>query len=499
MTPRVVPIDQKLQTAPRLPLELDRDSRVPIQRQLTEKLKEAIVGVKLMPGQLLPSSRDLAKMMGISRSTAVRAYDDLVAQGYIETIDGTGTFVRKRLLKAPFAQQPSELPLSSFAQHIIRLKPEILTPRDFPESNYGCSPPEFLPIGQWKQVVLESCRQLEPTSIDYWTDPFGYQPLRQAICKYLSRSRMIDTRAENLVVCASSTYLLNLVAELLIDPGDSVVFPEPGGIYARDTFNTFGADLIPIAVDDEGLDVGQIVQLSRAPKLVYVNTSHHDPTGACLSLVRRKMLIEWAEKNAVIIVEDDYDSEYRYAEAPLPSLRAMSNTDNVIYISDFWRTLFPLVNVSYMVAPARLVPVLEQAWQLINHAFHTHFPIIDQLALTLLLENNDLERHVRRTQAIYANRWRACVHELTKNFGSSIKIARESSSYHVFVQMLFALDAETIASRATEAELPLISARRHYTLAPLPNTFLVPWAHISEQELAAKILAFKELIAHDTA
>ncbi len=476
----------------RLPLELERDGKAPVQRQLTNKLKEAILEHKLMPGQLLPSTRELAKMLGISRATAVRIYEDLGAQGLIETEEGTGTFVRRRPPARATSSAPSDLPFSELARRLLRLQTRQVTDFDSPGLKFGCAPPECLPVAQWKQALADCCRVYDPSLLDYGSDPFGYGPLREAICAYVSRSRMIDCPPESLVIMTSSTYPLTAVAELLVDSGDSIVFPEPGSLFARETFAWLGADLTAVAVDEQGMDVRQLTALRRPPKIVYVNSSHHDPTGAPLSMERRQLLLDWVDRNDVIIIEDDYDSEYRPAGSPLPPLRALTGRDNVIYISSFRRTLYPLVNVSYVIAPAQMVPALTGSWIMNADAFQTHFCFLDQLALTSLLNSGEYERHLRRTEAIYASRWRAMVHALSVSFGTAVSPARASSSSHLFVHLRLPINDAAIADCARAAGLPLLSAGMHFACEPPAGAFLLPALDLPEEEIVARVAAFKE-------
>jgi GntR family transcriptional regulator/MocR family aminotransferase len=476
-------------------IDLDRNSRVPIRLQLAEKIKLEIADFRLMAGQLLPSTRQLANIVGISRPTAVRVYEDLIAQGYIETVEGTGTYVRKRLsTETTLAhRQEIEIEFTASASHSLQTDALKLTAHDYPELNHGCAPKDLLPLGQWKNCWLQSYRKLERSSIDYGTDPFGYAPLRDAIRKYLERSRMIQIPSEQLLICVSSTYFLKLISETLIQSGDCVVIPEPGPIYAREIFQALQAKLIPVEVDDKGMKVEALQELSAPPKCLYINSSHQEPNGACLSLERRQDLVRWAQVNNVILIEDDFDAEYRYGANPLPPLKALSQADNVVYIANFWKTLYPLVNVSYMVTPVALIPVLQKAWHQSPSEFHTNFSFIDQLALITLLEQGDYEKHLRQTRDVYASRWRSCVLELTRNFGNAIEIAREASAFQLFLKLEVA-DHHTILASAQAAGLGLLTADANYLLDSSHNTFVLPFAHLPENEMGARLARFRQLI-----
>lgn len=482
---------------PTLPIAFDEKSRIPIKKQLCEQLIDLIKSLKIMPGQMLPSSRELATSLGISRATTVRAYKELTAAGYIETIEGVGTFVCKRLTTPVQEVNKSiSVNLSKYAYHLMMLEPDRLTPHDFPELNHGVSPLEFLPINQWKTVVNKAQQNFKknPQEIDFGTEPFGYKPLRKAIAGFIQRNSMIDCKEDNLIVCSSSVYLLELIAELLIDPATPVAFPEPGPLHARDIFNKLGAKLVPVIVDEQGMKVDELFSSKEPTEIVYINSSHQEPTGACLSMERRKDLLEWAERHSVVIIEDDFDSQYRYKGARQAPLKALSGNANIIYLSSFWRTLFPLINVSYMVIPEVMIPFLKQSWHLNQGGFHTHFPVFEQKGLELLLDDGEYEKHLLKCKPLLADRWRNCIYQLTLNFGKLVVVSSESSSYHVFVSFSGEeFDQAQIMKAAAQAGLAIVSAKSNYMLHKNESAFLIPFAYMEKTELNEKMAKFKRL------
>ncbi len=483
-----------------LTFELDKDSRLPVRHQVSALFKQSILGGRLMAGQLLPSTRELSVVLGISRSTCVRVYEDLSSQGFIETSGGTGTFVRFRPAAVRTRAETGPAPsLSGYSRQLLLTQPQKLMAHDFPELNHGCAPAEFLPVKLWRQALLACAQQFDQEGLDYGTDPFGYRPLREAICAYLYRSRMIDCPVDRLVIFSSSAYPVKLAAEMLIDPGDNIVFPEPGAPYARNIFTSLGAHLIGLETDENGMKVDQLQRSCEAAKLVYVNSLHHGAHGAVLSQERRKALLEWASKRAVMIVEDDCNAGFNYNAANLPSLRALSETDNVLYISNFWQTLYPLVNVSFMIAPAQLVPVLRRAWEVAHHSFHTHLPLFDQQALAMLLNEGDYEKHLRRVQPVFASRWRTLVHELTKQFGKEVEITRGSSAYQVSVTFKSAYSEAAVIESAKSAELPLVLGRNIFAGAAKNGEFIIPFAQLTEEQIEQKVGAFGQHLKSSSA
>jgi GntR family transcriptional regulator/MocR family aminotransferase len=468
----------------------------PVRKELIALFQESILSLKLLPGQLLPSTRELSDQLGISRATCVRAYKDLIAQGFIETIEGVGTFVRKRLVIEPKASSTNGyFPLAQYSRTMLQqASEESATANDQLFANLSGAPAELLPVAEWRHALLECSNQFNPAREDDCPDNFGNRPLREAICAYLSRSCMIDCPVEQLLVFTSPTQAVKAVAEMLIDPGDTIAFPDPGADYPRKVFKSLQANIVFVESDDQGLDVHKLMMLPQAPKLVYLNSAHNDPTGVPLSLARRKMLAEWSAANSVIILEDDCDAELRYAGSKMPPVKALSDQDNVIYISSFNRTLYPLIDASYMIAPQSMLPVLSRACQLFDRSFHTHLSFFDQQALTLLLNNGRYEKYLNRVRSIYAARWRALVYELTLRFGKDVKLSNESSSAHLFVQFSDRFSGDLVRECARRSDLPLTSASHHFEGTAPDAAFLIAFGHFSELQIAKRVETFRQYL-----
>lgn len=480
-----------------LSISIDPASSEPVFRQLASQLKMAIESLSLRPGELLPSTRELCESLALSRTTVVRCYEELLSQGYLEAVDGVGTFVSQRIPSLPqhwTASVQTPFSISSYARQLLAKNPRKLFAHDWPELNFGCAPAGELPIKKWRQLLLEHSRNLGASSLDYNQEPFGYLPLRKALCKYLARSRSVRCTADQIIVFPSSLYALHLVSQMLIDRDDLVAMSAPGFPYARHTFVEAGARLAAIPVDVSGLDISHLEKLETAPRMIYLNPSHHQPWGYMLSIQRRQEILDYAARNGTLLIEDDLDCNYRYSGRTAPCLQGLSDRQNTIYAGSFWQTLYPLVNVGYLVIPENLAGLFTHAWHLLYHTFHTQIPLLDQLALTDLIEGGFLERHIRKTEKVYARRMQALVRAITANLGRVVKVYSEPSGMHLTVRFDKNLSDLELRECALGSNFPLVSTAAHYAEEPLEREFIVPFAHLEEEEIDIRVSGFSELL-----
>ncbi|HEY9784906.1 MAG TPA: PLP-dependent aminotransferase family protein [Candidatus Obscuribacterales bacterium] len=482
-------------------LTLEYKPGVPLYRQLAEALKECILSGRLKPGEFLPSTRDMAKMLGASRVTVVRSYEELVSQGFLIAATGRGTCVARRLPEE--AQRVAmqmhvhhdllperKLVLSKFGKRLMQQGCVRSGSADLPELNYGAPPSEHLPVTKWREMLLRYSRGVnDHAEVFEDEDPMGYRPLRDAIASYLSRARGVKCRAEQVAVFSGAQHALNLIARLLIDEGDSVVVENPGFPQAREQFALNGAEVIPVAVDECGLQVNELRELNDC-KAAYVTPSHQDPTGAVLPLERRTDLLRWARKTGAFIIEDDFDSEYRYGGKAVPALQGLDESESVIYLSTFWKVLFPLLPVGYLVVPHCLIPCVARAKLLTERTF----PLLEQLALTDFIQEGHLERHIRRSRDVYAKRRQALIFALTTNFGKALFISKESAGMHVLVRFATTLSDDELLACAVKAEVPMVSTSDYYVDGERQGEFMIGFAAVDGEIIAEKVAALANLI-----
>lgn len=412
----------------------------PYHRQVYEQVRGAILSGRLRPGDRLPATRDLAARLGLARNTVARAYGDLLAEGYLEGRVGSGTYVAPGLGGEAGAQAegkpalaPSGQPrrLSDWVGRALReaRDRQVISalPYDF---RPGTPDWDAFPRTLWLQLLGRALRR-EAGELTRYGDPAGYLPLRQAIARHLAISRGVVTAADQVVIVSGSQQALDLLARLRVDPGEAVAVEDPGYPEARRVFAAADARLIPVPVDDEGLAVEELVRQREEPRIVYVTPSHQFPTGATLPLTRRLALLEWAARRDVLIVEDDYDSEFRYAGRPVESLQGLDRAGRVAYVGTFSTVLFPPFRVGYAVLPPDLVGPFVQAKWLADR----QTPTLEQLALADFLEEGHFERHLRRMRRLAADRRAALLAAVEEHLGSHVAPPRACAGMHVMLRL----------------------------------------------------------------
>lgn len=479
-------------------LDIEDKPDVPMYRRISDALREKITGGRLSPGAALPSTRRLAEMLGVSRETVVRSYEYLQSQGYLKTSTGMGTFVtldvpgepRRRAGLDEEANLVRLGKLSSYAKRLLATDFVPYTSADLPELHYGAAPPDMLPLRQWRQSMMKHCRTEASERVDYALHPFGYQPLRTAIANYLTRSRALHVTAEQVIVCGGPDLAFNLICRVLIEPEDFVAMENPGFVSARRAFQLQRARIEPVPVDEQGMQVQNLIKSDREYKCVYVTPSHQDPTGPPLALPRRKQLLEWARNTGAFIVEDDYDSEYRYGGAPMPALQGLDDGEHVLYVNSFWKILFPLMPVSFLVVPSYMVPVFEKAKTIAERSFS----VLDQYALTDFIEEGHLETYIRKARTVYQRRRQILVAALTAAFKNKLAISKDSSGTHLLVRFPSHLEFETIMESASDAGVACVSTNAYYLVDARPNEFLFAFGGLDEDNARLSIERFAQLM-----
>ncbi len=389
--------------------------------------------------------------------------------------------------------QPLTVALSRYgttlAQTSLTPQPEPDLPLSF---RYGRPALSEFPLNLWRKLL--SRRAAAGSSwLDYATDVQGYLPLRQAIAKYLGRARAVQCQPEQIIITNGTQQGLDLTMRLLIEAGDSIAIEDPGYLSARRIFQSHGAKLIPIQVDAAGLRVNQLPdQLPQRPtvRLVYVTPSHQFPTGATLSLPRRLELLRWAQQMGAMILEDDYDSEYRYGDRPIPALQGLDCNQSVLYFGSFSKVLFPALRIGYLVLPPSLVALFAQAKWLQDR----QLPTLEQQMLSDFMAEGYLESHIRKMRSRYDCRRQALVQALTAQFGEGAAIFGEKAGLHLMVQLQTQLSNEEIMARAAEVGVGLVSAQPQYLNSGGQGEFILVYGELSEAQIQTGIQRLAEVI-----
>lgn len=471
-----------------LVITLDRASVIPLYQQLTQELRHAVLHKRLKPNQKLPPSRVLAKSLEISRATVTHSYDRLVSEGYFEARCGSGTFVCPQLPDRYLQPESSDrsgadLPefkiLSRFSRDLLAIdRLEIPEPEAEISLRFGSPAVEHFPIELWRRLLSRHCDN-SAAILNYSADPAGYLPLRAAIADYLGRSRAVRCSAEQVIIVNGSQQALDLITRLTIDPGDWVAIEDPGYLGARQCFQAQGARLQAVRVDREGIDVEALNQYQQSFKLLYVTPSHQFPTGATLSLSRRLALLQWAQQTGTPILEDDYDSEYRYGERPIPALQGLDRNNTVIYVGTFSKILFPSLRMGYLVVPPAWIPVVSRAKWLCDR----HSPTLEQYALTDCITDGHLERHIRRMRHLYDRRRQILANALKSYFGARVTILGENAGIHLMAKIATVLPDEIAIQKAASVGVDLISARDYYLMAPNTGEFIFGYTQLDEVQI----------------
>lgn len=477
-----------------LAITLDNRSSEPLHRQLYEELRRAILSCRVKPGERVPSTRAMAASLGVSRATVTLSYEQLIAEGYLEAVTGSGTRVCVQLPDDLLKTAPVKAASFSTALHAsptVRLSRygktlddssllEAVEP-DLP-INFKTGRPalEEFPMLEWRRLLLRHCRTDQVELLDYASDLRGNPKLRQAICGYLGRSRAVNCTTDQIVIINGSQQAIDLVTKLLIDRGDTVAVEDPGYLGARRAFLAQGAKLLPVPVDEHGIAVERLVGKSAGKaKLIYVTPSHQFPTGAVLPLTRRLELLKWAEQTGAVIVEDDYDSEFRYGSRPIPALQGLSGGDSVIYVGTFSKVFFPALRIGYAVVPESMTRVFTRARWIADR----QTPTLEQLALADFISEGHLERHLRRMRTLYDKRRQALVRSLNQHFEDRLEIVGENAGMHVMVRLQTGLSDEEVVHRAAQVGVGLVSSQIYYLGESSSGEFVLGYAGLSERRI----------------
>lgn len=470
-----------------LPLFLDHDANEPLHRQLVTQLREAILQGNISAGTRLPSTRSLALLLHVSRTVTIAAYDELFAEGYIEGRHGSGTYVVEdlSLLKRSPFPSPAGPPRWLRSMEPLLL-PRPVEPQEAINFRPGTPDMQFFPERTWRELWRQVGHAMPPNA---YGEPAGLLELRTEIAAYLGRARGIACQAEDIIITSGATQAVNLIVQATLVPGDTVALEEPGYPLARYAFRASGLHIVPIPVDDDGLEVSQLANGEDAPYLVYVTPSHQYPLGSRLSSVRRVALLQWAEANDSLVIEDDYDGEFRFHAPPLPALASMDRAGRVVYIGTFSKVLMPGLRVGYLVATA---PLRERIVRL-KRMFDYHVTWPTQYMLAAMLRDGHLERHIRRMRLHYAEKRRQLA-EIFAPIASRARLCGLEAGMHVFLELHPALDAYEIAREASARDVYVPTLDEYYTGMPDRNGLLLGYGALDAQQIRTGAQTLIDLI-----
>ncbi|MBS0520562.1 MAG: PLP-dependent aminotransferase family protein [Proteobacteria bacterium] len=443
-------------------------SSLPLQEQLYRRIRDAITEGRLVPGERLPAVRTLASDLGVARGTAESAYSRLASEGYLVAQGPAGTIVSPSL-RIEMLHRPAPLKDTSW-----KTDRGVREPLPF---QLGLPALDMFPRALWARLTARAARRLSGALLAY-QDAMGFSDLREAIASYLAVSRGVRCQPGQVVITGGYQAGLELIARLLLRPGDEVWFEEPGYFLARQELQAAGLALRPVPVDDEGLDVEAALRIAPRVRLAVVTPAHQSPLGVALSLARRQALLAWAAETGAWIVEDDYDGEFHYVGRKLPALKSLDAADRVIYAGSFSKTLFPSLRLGYLVLPNVLVRTLEEAKR---KAFHGE-PVLEQMVTADFLAGGHFGRHLRRMRSLYSTRRDALVRALADTFGAGIDIAGHRGGLALLARFPNG-DSDVVLARSAAAHgLAPTALSSQYLGRPRAQGLLLSFTNIPEEQ-----------------
>jgi GntR family transcriptional regulator/MocR family aminotransferase len=455
-------------------------------------LREAILTGAFDSGQKLPSTRDLAEQLGISRTVALVAYDQLLAEGFVIGRSGSGTYVHSGVgVRSNASGESAEFRLSRFGSLASAASARVTFPerhkRSLPyDFAYGRSDSETFPFEMWRRILLRCARRAPVSEFDYGP-AIGNPALRDAICTHLRRSRAVVSDPSQVIIVNGSQQALDLIARVLIEPGDHVAIEDPSYQGTREILRAAGAHLLPVEVDREGLDPAK---LTPSAGIAFVTPSHQFPTGAILPLARRLALLEWAKRRNAVIVEDDYDGEFRYEGQPLESLQGLDREGRVLYIGTFSRTIFSSLRIGYLIAPKRLVSAFTAAKWLCDR----QTAMLEQHALAEFISGGIYGRYLRRVRRRNTARRQMLLDSIHRYIGQRVEITGDGAGAHIVLWPRGGVVEEVVIKSAALQGVGVYGISPYFLKPPRRTGIMLGYSRMRETEIREGIRRLSEVL-----
>nr|WP_199111115.1 PLP-dependent aminotransferase family protein [Collimonas sp. PA-H2] len=466
----------------------------PLNRQIYQAIREAILSQLLPSAMQLPSSRDLARELGISRNTVTYAYEQLIAEGYLETRAGSGTYIadttpdqipETRLNTPPLTDPSGQSELSAHGA-------QLLQQAGVSDLQWGAFMPgvpdvTLFPNKIWSRLQNKHWRRSRADLLTYG-DAGGYLPLREAIAEYLRMARSVNCNAGQVIITTGIHQSLDIVVKLLGEHGDSAWVEEPCYWGTRSVLNSLGIKPVAIPVDAEGMRM-RLANLRQPPRFICATPSHQYPLGMVMSLSRRRMLLEYAAQRKVWIIEDDYDSEFRYGSRPLASLQGMDTDGRVLYMGTFSKTMFPSLRIGFMVVPE----ALANAFAVGVSELYRGSQVFMQAIMADFMTEGHFASHIRRMRLLYAERLHLLQAAIERHFGDGVTLTGGEAGLHLALGLPAQCDDLAISRAARVAGIVARPLSRYYMNSETArNGLLLGYACVPNEQIAP---AFDKLAA----
>ncbi|MES2354273.1 MAG: PLP-dependent aminotransferase family protein [Pseudomonadota bacterium] len=500
---RHLPVSELLSTALG---EAEFMRHIPRHRRVYEAIRKAILNQQLPPGSKLPSTRDLARDLSLSRNTILTAFQQLLAEGYVIAQTGSGTFVANTPPDSQLASEHRSTEkrhagagtLSSRAkkpaEHILRFSERGIrltsrpAGRDFEIQPFAPGMADFsiFPFKLWQRLQNRYWRDAHTELLDYG-GAGGYLPLRCAVAKYLRVSRSVNLTVDQVLITSGTQQSLNLCAQLLADTGDTAWVEDPCYWGARSVFEACDLRLHSVIVDNEGLSP-QAADLQTAPRLIYLTPSHQYPKGVVMSLARRRLMLDIAERKQAWILEDDYDSEFRYAGRPIASLQGLDPYERVVYLGTFSKMLYPGIKIGYMVVPI----ALQEGFKTALYDLQRPGQMMLQAALSDFMEEGYFGTHIRKLRLLYGQRRELLLKTMQNVLGSAARISSEESGLHLVLELPREIDDVALARTAMEYNMNVRALSTYYLGNSPTRGLVIGYAYVVPE----KIIFYGRLLAN---
>ena len=471
-------------------LFLDPEAGKPLTTQLYEQLRRAITGGRLLPGDQLVPSRQLAGELGVSRHTVTTAYGRLVAEGHAEGRAGGGSVVASGFPAPPDGTKGAK---GTDPAAALRPSPRFAgwSPYYRPPP-YGCRfdlrpgmpDPALFPAALWRRRVAAAVA----AENSLYGDPAGKIRLRRAIAGWVARSRSVAAGEDTVLITCGAQHAIDLVTRVLLEPGDCVAVEDPGYVHAARLFGALGMRVAGVPIDDQGLVVDLLPPSAR---MVYVTPSHQYPLGMTMSMSRRKALLRWAESHDAAVIEDDYDTEFRYVDRPLEPLQALDANGRVVYVGSFSKTFSPSIRLGFAVVPQPLAEPVAALRQLIDW----HPPIAMQTALAGFINDGLLDKHIRRSRRVYAERHHILTEALSGSLADHLTARASNAGLHVATVLREGLCEKDVLQAA--ARHGIITAGLHHCFRtdPAQSGLLIGFGAVSTAGLPVALRTLGRILA----
>jgi len=467
-------------------LFIDTASDRGLSAQLYQQIRDGISAGRLRPGDQLLPSRHLALQLGLSRHTVTTAYGRLAAEGFIQGRAGGGSIVAGFAAPAPGpALRPAAImPSRRFAGWTP--EPGLLAvPCCRFDLRAGIPDPRLFPADAWRRRADAASRRTAgplPTGA-----PAGEFELRWAIAQWAGRSRSVVADASTVIVTSGAQHAVDLVARVLLEPGDTVAVEDPGYLPMVRLLRSLGANVVGVPVDDQGLVVGQ---LPSAARIVYLTPSHQYPLGVVMSMARRRELLAWAGRHDAAVIEDDYDSEFRYVDRPLEPIQRLDDSGRVIYVGSFAKTLSPALRLGFAVVPPSLAGPIAALRQLIDW----HPPAAAQLALAHFIGDGQFDKHLRRTGRVYGQRHRILQAALAGPLSADLAAISSRAGLHITARLRRGRGEDEVRAAAAERGIATTGLAHYYHAGPAQPGLVIGFGAIDAGELPAAVHALSDVL-----